>query len=182
MSFSKRYADAVAKLRVPSGFLLAVSFFWLARPTANSLTLGLPISVCGLAVRAWAAGCLAKNQQLATAGPYGYIRNPLYAGTLLVAAGLVIASLRWELAVIYGLVFWAVYLPVIELEEQHLEKLFPQYAEYRRRTPLLIPLKRNPPVSQNASHFRWELYRRNEEYNALIAWLVAVAWLIWRAR
>ena len=82
----------------------------------------------------------------------------------------------------YAVVFWAVYLPVIQLEEQHLEKLFPQFAEYRRRTPLLIPADRTTPPGQKVTMFRWALYRRNEEYNALIAWLLAVAWLFWRAR
>jgi protein-S-isoprenylcysteine O-methyltransferase Ste14 len=179
MKFSKRYADTVAKLRVPSGFLLAVSFFVLARPTPESLATGLPFSMLGLLLRAAAAGHLAKNQQLATSGPYSYIRNPLYAGTLLVAAGLVIAALRWELAVIYAAVFWLVYLPVIQLEEEHLEKLFPQYADYRRQVPLLIPARRS--LAPDPNRFRWDLYVRNEEWKALVAWLIAAAWLIWLA-
>jgi len=181
VSFPKRYADAVAKLRVPSGFLLAISLIWLARPTAESLTMGIPISLAGLALRAWAAGYLAKNESLAMAGPYSYIRNPLYGGTLLVATGLVIVSVRWELAVLYTAVFWFVYLPVIELEEQHLLKLFPHYEEYRRRTPLLIPVDRTPPTGQKVTLFRWDLYMRNEEYKALLAWLAAIVWLSWRS-
>jgi len=181
MSFPKPYADAVAKLRVPFGFLLAISLVWMARPTAESLTLGIPISLAGLALRAWAAGYLAKNESLAMAGPYSYLRNPLYAGTLMVATGLVIASLRWELALLYTAVFWLVYLPVIELEEQHLASLFPQYEEYRRRTPLLIPVDRTPPTGQKVTLFRWDLYMRNEEWKALVAWLVAIAWLVWRS-
>lgn len=181
MSFPKRYSDVVAKLRVPFGFLLAVSLVWLARPTAESLMLGIPISLGGLALRAWAAGYLAKNEVLAMSGPYSYLRNPLYAGSLLVAAGLVIASLRWELAILYTAVFWLVYLPVIELEEQHLAKLFPQFAEYKKRTPLLIPVDRTPPTGQKVTLFRWDLYRRNEEYKALLAWVAAIAWLTWRS-
>ncbi|HXC64947.1 MAG TPA: methyltransferase, partial [bacterium] len=90
--FPKPYADTVARLRVPSGFLLVAVFAWFSQPTAQWLAVGVPISLAGLALRAWAAGCLAKNQQLATGGPYAHTRNPLYLGTLLVAAGLVIAS------------------------------------------------------------------------------------------
>ena len=30
--FPKPYADFVARLRVPSGFLLAIAFAWLSRP------------------------------------------------------------------------------------------------------------------------------------------------------
>src|SRR4051795_6994030 len=124
MIFSKRYADVVAKLRVPGGFLMAAAFAWLASPTQCSLVAGIPVSAAGLALRAWAAGHLAKNQELAISGPYAYIRNPLYLGTLCVAAGLVIAARRWELLVLFAAVFGLVYLPVIELEEQHLRSLF----------------------------------------------------------
>src|SRR5258707_317749 len=111
--FPKPYADTVAKLRVPSGFLLVAAFVYLASPSTVSLGLGVPVSVIGLLLRAWAAGHLAKNQNLAMSGPYSYMRNPLYVGTLLVAAGLVIASRQWILAVLFGSVFLFVYLPVI---------------------------------------------------------------------
>src|SRR5216683_6813897 len=109
--FPKPYADFVARLRVPSGFLLAAAFVWFAQPSVQSLVYGLPISVAGLMLRAWAAGHLAKNQRLATSGPYAYTRNPLYLGTLLVAAGLVVASRSWTLGILFALVFILVYLP-----------------------------------------------------------------------
>ena len=177
--FPKRYADAVARLRVPSGFLLVIAFGWLARPDLRSLCLGVPVSLAGLVLRAWAAGHLAKNQNLATGGPYAYVRNPLYVGTLVVAAGLVIASRRWELAVLFTAVFLLVYLPVIELEEQHLRNLFPNYQEYAERVPLLIPRVR--PANVRGEHFKWPLYRRNEEYNALLGFAAGLAILVWKA-
>lgn len=177
MPFPKPYADAVAKLRVPGGFLLAAGFFWLAAPTPLSLAAGLPVTAAGLALRAWAAGHLAKNQDLAISGPYAYIRNPLYGGTLLTAGGLVIASRRWELAILYAVVFGLVYLPVIQLEEQHLSNLFPAFRSYRERVPLLLPQGRR---TDGRLPFRGWLYRKNEEYKALLAALAAVAWLLWR--
>jgi protein-S-isoprenylcysteine O-methyltransferase Ste14 len=176
--FPKGYADAVAKLRVPSGFLLVLAFAWLARPSWTSLAVGVPVSIAGLALRAWAAGHLAKNQELAVSGPYAYIRNPLYIGTLLVAAGLVAAARRIELAVLFGAVFAFVYLPVIELEEQHLRKLFPSFADYARRVPMLVPRGRR---TDGRESFRPRLYLRNEEYNALLGFLAGLAWLLWRA-
>jgi len=178
MPFPKPYADAVAKLRVPSGFLLVAAFAWLAAPTTQSLAIGGPVSIVGLLIRAWAAGHLAKNQQLATGGPYSYVRNPLYVGTLLVAAGLVIATRRVELAWLFGAVFFLVYLPVIQNEEQHLRKLFPEYARYAERVPALVPY-RVPAAS--TSRFRMELYVRNQEYQALIGYLLGLGLLVWRA-
>jgi protein-S-isoprenylcysteine O-methyltransferase Ste14 len=170
LQFPKRYADRVARLRVPSGFLIVVVFAWFSHPTLQSLAYGLPVSLLGLALRAWAAGCLAKNRQLATGGPYAYTRNPLYIGTLLVAAGL---------GILFAAVFLFVYLPVIQLEEQHLRGIFPGYAAYAERVPALWP--RLTPARQETAHpFRASLYLKNQEYNAGAAFGAGVLFLLWR--
>jgi len=176
--FPKRYADFVARLRVPMGFLLVAAFAWFAQPTPGSLGYGIPISLAGLALRAWAAGHLAKNQQLATGGPYAYIRNPLYIGTLLVALGLATAARSLWLATLFAAVFLLVYLPVVMLEEQHLTSLFPEYAAYASAVPSLIPNRRPRP---SPSHFSLELYSKNQEYQALLGFAAGLAWLVYRA-
>ncbi len=177
--FPKRYADAVARLRVPSGFVLVAVFAWFSRPTAHSLALGLPFGLVGLALRAWAAGCLAKNQQLATGGPYAYTRNPLYLGTLLVAAGLVIASRNIGLGILFIAVFLLVYLPVIQLEEQHLRNLFPEYAPYAGQVPALWP-RLKPVRTKNPNPFRAALYLSNQEYQAGAGYFAGMLFLLWK--
>ena len=177
MIFPKPYADFAQRLRVPAGFVLLVTFAWLSQPTVFSLQVGIPISVVGLLLRAWAAGHLAKNQELATSGPFAYIRNPLYLGTLITAAGLVAAAREVWLALLFAAVFLLVYLPAIELEEQHLRKIFPGYAEYAARIRRFVPLSKWP-AAQRA--FSWSLYRRNEEYKALAGFLAALGWLSWK--
>jgi protein-S-isoprenylcysteine O-methyltransferase Ste14 len=172
--FPKKYADFVQRLRVPCGFLLLVTFAWLSRPTRTSIAAGLPVSLLGLFLRAWATGHLAKDQRLATSGPYAYIRNPLYTGTLIVAAGVVIASRDAALALIFTAVFLLVYLPTIELEEQHLRSNFPSYSDYAAHVSKFIPTTHWPG---DRRRFSWALYRRNEEYKALIGFLFALAWL-----
>ena len=178
VSFPKPYADAVAKLRVLFGFLMVAAFLWLSEPTWTSLALGLPVSALGLALRAWAAGHLEKNRALAESGPYAHVRNPLYIGTLAVAAGFVIASRRWELGVLFAAVFLLIYLPVVELEEQHLRSLFPEYADYAKRVPRLWP---RITFGKSSKPFRFALYLRNQEYQALVGFLAGVAVLIWKA-
>jgi len=160
------------------GFLLVAAFAWFARPTPGSLGWGIPISLAGLALRAWAAGHLAKNQQLATGGPYAYIRNPLYAGTLLAAFGLASAARSIWLAVLFLGVFLLVYLPVVMLEEQHLTTLFPEYADYAAAVPSLMPHRRPRP---GPNRFSSKLYWKNREYQALLAFAAGLAWLIYRA-
>jgi protein-S-isoprenylcysteine O-methyltransferase Ste14 len=178
VSFPKPYADFAAKLRVPCGFLLAGAFLWFSSPSLLSLAVGLPISVLGLALRAWAAGHLEKNLSLARSGPYARVRNPLYLGTLTAAAGLAVAARGWRLGLLFAAVFLLVYLPAVELEEQHLSRLFPDFRDYARRVPRLLP--RFGPIPAGEA-FRWPLYRRNREYEALAGFLAGAAVLVWKA-
>ena len=166
------------RLRVPSGFLLVAEFAWLSRPDAQSLLHGLPVSVIGLLLRGWAAGHLEKNRTLAASGPYAYTRNPLYLGTLIVAVGLAIAANQWVLGVLFLAVFVLVYLPVMQNEEQHLRSIFPGYADYADHVPLLIPRGKRMPDS---APFRWEVYSKNQEYQALLGFIAGVALLISKA-
>jgi len=175
--FPKPYADFVARLRVPSGFLLVAAFAWFAHPSPQWLAFGVPVSAAGLVLRAWAAGHLAKNQRLTTGGPYAYARNPLYLGTLVVAAGLAVACRSLGLAILFALVFLFIYLPVIMLEEQHLRELFPEFDRYARTVPAFIPSGKH---FATGSYFSWALYRRNQEYQALLGFMAGLAWLIWR--
>ena len=181
IEFPKPYADFVARLRVPSGFLIVIVFAWFSEPTPESMAWGVPVSVAGLALRAWAAGCLAKNERLATGGPYAHTRNPLYAGTLLVAAGLAIAARSVWLAGLFAAVFLLVYLPVIQNEEQHLRKLFPEYAAYADQVPSLWPRLTAARVG-NANPFRAALYLRNQEYQAGMGFLAGMLFLLWKLR
>jgi protein-S-isoprenylcysteine O-methyltransferase Ste14 len=194
IAFPKPYADAVARLRVPFGFLLVAVFAWFSNPTAASLAAGLPVSLAGLALRAWAAGCLAKNRQLATGGPYAYTRNPLYLGTLLVAAGLAAAARSLWLAVLFAAVFALIYLPVIQLEEQHLRKLFPEYAAYADRVPAILPgfrgtgipacvgfdLHADARAVRPSNPFTLSLYLRNQEYQAAAGFIAGMLFLLWK--
>jgi hypothetical protein len=117
---------------------------------------------------------------LAASGPYAYVRNPLYIGTLIVALGLVIAAREPLLAVIFWCVFFLIYLPVIELEEQHLRKLFPDYAAYAASVPMLRP-RLTPVQSASRRTFSWKRYARNQEYQALLGFLGGAALLFWKA-
>lgn len=176
--FPKPYADRVARLRVPVGFVMVAAFAWFSAPTKTSIAIGLPLAVVGLGLRAWAAGHLVKNQQLAVTGPYAYTRNPLYVGTLLVALGLAVASRSAGLALLFLAVFTLIYLPVIELEEQHLRGLFSGYAEYAEHVPALWPRR---PHGFSTEKFRFHLYWRNQEYQALAGFIAGAALLVWKA-
>jgi len=180
ITFPEPYADAVSRLRVPAGFLLVALFAWFSDPTPASLAVGIPLSIAGLALRAWAAGCLDKDRSLAASGPYAYLRNPLYVGTLTVAAGLVVASRSAGLGLLFAAVFAFVYLPRIQLEEQHLRRLFPEYAGYADRVPALLPRLRPLPHAASET-FSFARYLHNREYQAALGFTLGVLFLLWKA-
>ncbi len=176
--FPKPYADLVQKLRVPIGLVVAVSFGWFAHPSKLSLLAGLPLAVAGLALRAWAAGHLKKNQKLTTSGPYAWMRNPLYVGTLACVGGCLIAAAQPFLAWVSLVAFVLIYTPVVEQEEQHLRKLFPEYASYARRVPQFFP---RLPHERSARRFSYTIYRQNKEYKAMLGLLWAYVFLLLKA-
>ena len=176
MGFPKRYAEAAARLRVPAGFAIAIVFWALARPSWPSLAIGATIAVFGLALRAWAAGHLAKYESLSTSGPFAHLRNPLYMGTLVVGAGFAVAGAHLGIGLLLVAFFVLLYLPVIEEEEGYLREKFPEYAQYERRVPRLWPRLATGDTSK--MRFRLDLYLRNQEYQALAGFLAVIASLV----
>lgn len=148
-------------------------FLLLARPRWWSLAAGSAVALTGVAIRAISSGHVRKNEELATSGPYAYTRNPLYFGSIVIAAGLALAALRWEIALASLLMFGLIYLPVIRGEEQFLRGRFADYADYCARVPRLLP--RLHAGAQGRSHFSRELYIQHREYNALLGTLAVIA-------
>jgi protein-S-isoprenylcysteine O-methyltransferase Ste14 len=163
-----------ARWRVRLGYPLAIAVLWVARPTPQNILAGALVGTVGLWIRARAAGHLHKQEILTVTGPYAFTRNPLYLGTLITALGLAAAGRSLGLAVLFSALFALVYLPAIELEEQHLSAILPGYAAFAQRVPLLVP---RWPSNFGTWRFSAALYRKNREYEALGGWLVGVLWL-----
>ena len=152
---------------------------WLSRPTPASLLAGGAVALAGLAVRAWAAGHLRKNQTLAASGPYAHVRNPLYIGTLLTGVGFGIAGAHLAIAVVMVAFFLLYYLPVVEEEESHLRKILEGYEEYAKRVPRLLPSL--VPRQRSDQRFSFAQYRKNREYQAFWGFLALMAVLAAKA-
>ena len=162
----KRWAKWAAKTRVPVGVLLAAGACVLASPTPDSLMAGVPIAIGGLAIRAWAAGHLRKNQELAVSGPYAHVRNPLYVGSLIAALGLAITAAHPVLVIAIAAVFVLWFLPVVGEEEDHIRKILPGFREYEARVPRFVPSL--APRYPSREEFEWKLYFVNREYSAAL--------------
>jgi protein-S-isoprenylcysteine O-methyltransferase Ste14 len=174
------------RIRVPMGFAFAAIFLWLARPTLLSVLLSLLVVLPGLWLRGYAAGYVRKNAELTTTGPYGYTRNPLYLGSMLIAFGFGAASGSWLLIVLLVVLFLAIYLPTIQGEEQYLRATFTGFDAYAARVPRLLPRLTPAPGASGGGAFSPALYRHHREYNAAMGsasiYLALILKLLWQAK
>lgn len=166
------------RIRVPLGFVFAVLYFWLARPTWRFLALGAVLIVPGLLIRALASGHVRKNEALATSGPYAYTRNPLYLGSLLIGIGFAVAARSWWVGAALVVMFVVIYVPVIRGEEAFLRGQFPQFEQYVRQVPRMLPRLTPYRSGDSGGGFSGELYWKHREYNALLGAVGIAAALI----
>jgi len=171
-----KWSRVARRIRVPLGFVFAVVFVLLARPTRNSLIAGGLVLLPGLVLRGLASGHVQKDKQLTTSGPYAYTRNPLYLGSLILAAGFAIAARSWWIVAIMLLMFAVIYVPVIAGEERYLRQAFPEYDDYARHVPRMLP--RLSPYGSQQSAYSSARYWKHREYEASIGCLVVLAILI----
>ena len=71
-----------------------------------------------------------------TPGPYRYVRHPLYVGWLLVFWA---APIMTSAHLVFAILTTAYILVAIQFEERDLVRFHAEYAEYRRRVPMLVP-------------------------------------------
>jgi len=164
------------RVRVPLGFVLAAFYLWRAQPTWTSLLIGTAIALLGILIRAVASGHVEKNRVLTTSGPYAYVRNPLYLGSIVIGIGFAIAARDLWVAVAIILLFALIYLPVIRSEEAFLRSQFPEYDDYAHRVPSLLP--HTLLFRQIISGFSRQLYFSHREYNSLLGAVAMLAALV----
>ena len=134
------------------------------------------------ALRTWAAAYLRTDvvhdttqhsEALIADGPFRYTRNPLYLGSLVLAAGFAIAARSWWIIGGMLAIFIGIYLPVIRAEEAFLGQQFPEFEAYASRVPRLFP--RFSTLGNRGGAFSWELYRKHREYNAIFGTIFMLA-------
>jgi len=152
-------------------WLLALPYLYFSEPSTEHLLVGGLISFSGLLLRAWAAGSIHKDRELATEGLYARVRHPLYSGSFLLGLGFALAGGRWWIAALFAGLFAWVYRRTIRAEEEWLVLRFGEaYRDYRSRTPAWLPQLRHPGPFNPDSGFRLRLLLRNKEWQA---WLGA---------
>jgi protein-S-isoprenylcysteine O-methyltransferase Ste14 len=81
-----------------------------------------------------------KVKELVTAGPFAYVRNPLYIGNFILTYGLVILSgIEWLLWA-FPAIFFLQYSAIVSWEEHILTTTFGEkYSRYRRHVRRWVP-------------------------------------------
>lgn len=146
----------------------AVALVVCGRPSARSIAIGLPLAIAGELLRCWAvgySGVTTRNDvvtapRLATAGPYAHVRNPLYIGNFITAAGFAIAftgaNSDWVRALLVGgslAVMAATYVAIVPHEEAFLRSQFgDSFEAYCARVPRIVPRLRPAPGATG----RWD--------------------------
>ncbi len=158
----------------------------LCRPTTASFTCGLLVAVLGEALRIWGVGysglttrsSQVQAPELVTAGPYAFVRNPLYIGNFITALGFAIVAAgglcpatRWFLFLFTGGTYITVYGLIVPLEEEYLARTFGEpYFEYRRRVPRWTP--RLTPYPDMQGRFDWRAIAQGEIHTLALFVLV----------
>ena len=164
-------AQALARKRVPLGFVAAVIAVVIAKPTWASWRMGLLVALAGEAIRIWAAGHLEKSREVTRSGPYRFTRHPLYVGSSVMAVGIVLAARSATLAVLAAIYMTATITAAIRTEEAFLRRTFGDtYDRYRRSEA--DPMRRR---------FSIERALRNREYRAVVGLLTGFALLALKA-
>ena len=137
-------------------YIGAVILLLVADPTRPSFTVGLSLVALGESIRLWAAGCLQKNRVLVTGGPYGYVKNPLYIGTMLITAGFCVMADSIYLLTLAFLGFILYYVPYKRrVEHQRLRNRFGDtFTEYDRHVDDYMPRLRSYEKGEGVWRFR----------------------------
>ena len=118
----------------------------LANPLVG--TIGVILCAAGVAFAIWARRNIGRNwgmpmsikenPELVTAGPYAFVRHPIYTGVLAAIFGSALVSgAGWLLAFLGGCIY---FIYSAKTEEKLMARQFPDtYPAYKKRTKMLIP-------------------------------------------
>ncbi|MBI3332679.1 MAG: isoprenylcysteine carboxylmethyltransferase family protein [Candidatus Omnitrophica bacterium] len=109
-----------------------------------------------------------------TAGPYAWVRHPLYVANFLLGLGIALVAGWWPMVAVYLLVFLPIHALIMRSEEVHLTNLYGErYAAYQRAVPGVIPFRmyRGPRYGSRSS-FK---LRKGKEWLKVAGYLAGMA-------
>jgi protein-S-isoprenylcysteine O-methyltransferase Ste14 len=159
------------------GALLLVIF---AKPKFPGILIGMVLIFLGEGIRIWAAGHLQKNEVLTVTGPYAYVKNPLYIGSILITAGFCILADNVYLLAAAFFMFCFHYIPYKKkVEGDRMKKIFgSQFEDYDGKVPDYLP--RGTPYSNQKASWRIRNLIENSEEGILLIVLAGIVLILSR--
>ena len=172
MGYLKNKFEKVTLKTVPVYIVMGLLVFY-ARPTAPYFLTGLALVIPGELIRIWAAGHLRKNQEVTTTGPYAYVKNPLYLGTLLIMIGYCLMARNLVVFFIGLAVFFFYYVPFKKHRESaRLQERFGDaWTVYDWAVPDYLP-RLSPYPKRGTQPWRWAVFLDNSEHETAIVVLL----------
>lgn len=177
----------LAKARFVLVWPIAIWLLVAAHTTERRLHVGLALVLLGELLRLWANGYVGHVKvnrtqqwrgdprigQLVTAGPYAFVRHPLYLGTLLIGAGFCLMAGNVWLILAALAFFLSVYRRKMVHEEALLkDELGTPYLIYQAAVPRWLPTWRRYPSRQ--SRWSWRGLWASREWKTVL-WVVVIA-------
>ncbi len=190
MSFSSTLFSMRSYTPLP--FLVLMIIF--AQPTPLSMAIGAVVVVLGEMVRFRGvayAGSLTRvtgsvgAPELIVAGPFAYVRNPLYVGNITIYTGIgIMSNALWPWLVITAFCWFVFqYMVIVRLEEGFLAKEFANYAEYRANVPRFFPRLTPYRTQAQANQLpdvaaAWRSERRSLQAMSVAILIIMTIWLV----
>jgi len=160
-----------SKLRFVIFYPLVGYLVFFSAPDDRFLLPAVLFLAFGVLLRLWSNGYAIKMGKLTTSGPYAFIRNPLYLGTMSIALGIVVLLREYWLGVLFAVVMGVVYRRTILQEEKMLEKKFgASYRDYKQSVPGLWP-GLNPYLKGDKWPFSWQRLWESREHKIAL-WVI----------
>ncbi len=158
------------RFRKIAGQIFAVLLLIFANPSITLFSVGFSIIVLGESIRVWALGYIKKDVELATIGPYRFVRHPLYVGNFLIATGFLVIAGNVYLSITLLPLFFLLYHQMIQMEEEMLWIKFGKvFEEYSSQVRKVIPtLKSELPNNSKNAKYDIKILFREHEYNAFL--------------
>lgn len=163
--------------------VIAVVLFYLAKDKDLRPVWFVPgalVTLGGEWLRLWAAGHLRKNKQLTTTGPYSYVKNPLYIGTLLITIGY--SAMAQNIYIMIGGFVWFFIYYAPYKKKQENEKLVGSFGDawtvYDKAVPDYLP-RLTPYPGRGSNRWSYEVVKENSEHETAIGVFIGFAVLLY---
>ena len=145
------------KLRTNLRRLFIIAILLLPRPNVTSLAIGAGLVVIGQLIHFISAGYLVKKEEMVTAGPYRFTRNPFYVGNLLYDIGICVMANNPYIALIYLPLFYLIVIPRRIRKEQAFlaDKFGADYKAYCQKVPVFLPRLLPAKLDKINGRFSW---------------------------